>query len=90
MAGLALCVSDLPEMARLVRRHDIGILVPGYNVDAIARALNSLTPERVEYYRSQSRAAARELCWEPEADRLLAAYAATTVNGDVQGVIVST
>ena len=28
MAGLALCVSDLPEMARLVRQYDMGVLVP--------------------------------------------------------------
>ena len=25
MAGLALCVTDLPEMARLIRRHMLGV-----------------------------------------------------------------
>ena len=28
MAGLALCVSDLPEMGRLVRQHAIGVTIP--------------------------------------------------------------
>jgi len=76
MAGLALCVSDLPEMARLVRRHDLGVLVPRFHREAIAESLTSLDPESVRRHRRNAREAARELCWERESHRMLALYEA--------------
>jgi len=66
MAGLALCVSDLPELARIVRQYDLGLLVSGVRPDAIAAAVNSLSREKIDEYKQRSLAAARELCWERE------------------------
>jgi len=74
MAGLALCVSALPEMARIVRAHDLGVLVPSTDPAQIAAAINSLSRERIEACKRQSLEVAKELCWERESERMLRAY----------------
>ncbi len=76
MAGLALCVSDLPEMARLAREYELGVLIPTVEPAAIAAAINGLDRERIDAYKRNALAAARELCWEREFKRLVSAYAA--------------
>ena len=73
-AGLALCVSDLPEMARLMKQHDLGVLVPETTPDGIAAALNSLDPETVDRFKRNSLAAARVLDWDREREIMLALY----------------
>jgi len=74
MAGLALCVSDLPEMARLVRQYDLGVLVADCSEQTIADAINSFDRERIDAYKQRSVAAARELNWEAERRHLLSLY----------------
>ena len=74
MAGLALCVSDLPEMAGLVRRHDLGVLIASIEPAAIAVAVNGLDRDRIDAFKRNSLRAARELCWEKEAERMIEAY----------------
>jgi glycosyltransferase involved in cell wall biosynthesis len=76
MAGLALCVSDLPEMARLVRQYALGITIQAAEPPAIAQAINRLDRTAIDRYKRQSLTAARELCWERESGRLVAAYEA--------------
>jgi glycosyltransferase involved in cell wall biosynthesis len=73
-AGLALCVSDVPEMARLVREHDLGLLVPEATPDAIALAVNSLEAEDVDRYKQRSLEAAKTLNWDTERKVMLALY----------------
>ena len=72
MAGLALCVSNLPEMALLLKRHDLGLLVPDLSPAAIATQLNSLDRNRIDCYKRNALAAARQLNWEKESEKLLA------------------
>lgn len=72
MAGLALCVSNLPEMAYLVQRHDLGLLVPDLSPAAIATQLNSLDRNMIDRYKRNALAAARQLNWEKESEKLLA------------------
>jgi glycosyltransferase involved in cell wall biosynthesis len=74
MAGLALCVSDLPEMARLVRQHDMGVTMPGLAPAEIAAAVNSLDQSAIDRYRTNALAASRKFCWEEESARLIEAY----------------
>ena len=74
MAGLALCTTDLPEMAGVIRKYDLGVTIARVEPDAIAAAVNSLTPDRIDHYKRNSLAAARELCWERESQRLVGAY----------------
>lgn len=75
-ARLALCVADLPEMARLTKRHDLGALVPGVTPEAIAAAINGFTREKIDAHKQASMRAARALSWEEEAAVMLRAYGA--------------
>jgi glycosyltransferase involved in cell wall biosynthesis len=74
MAGLALCVVDLPEMAKLTRRYDLGRLIPEHSPQAIADTINSFTRQEIDRCKRASIAAAADLNWEQEKLRLLAAY----------------
>ncbi len=74
MAGLALVVSDLPEMARVVRQYELGTLVPDCGEESIARAINSLNRESIDKMKRRSLAAAKELNWEEEEEKMLALY----------------
>jgi glycosyltransferase involved in cell wall biosynthesis len=74
MAGLALCLTDLPEMARLVREYRLGVTFRDVDQQAIATAINALEPASIDRYKRNALEAARELCWEHEAQRLVGAY----------------
>jgi glycosyltransferase involved in cell wall biosynthesis len=74
MGGLAACVTELPEMARLVRQYDIGVTIPKVESSAIAETINRLTAGDIDRYKRNALAAASELCWERESERLLASY----------------
>jgi glycosyltransferase involved in cell wall biosynthesis len=75
MAGLAICVTELPEMARLLRQHHLGVTIPQLDPGAIAKTINSLDPESIDRYKRNALIAAQQLCWERERELLLAAYA---------------
>lgn len=74
MAGLALCVSDLPEMARLVRQYGFGRLVPRYDEQAIADVINSFDRVSIDEMKQRSLAAAEELNWDVEKRQMLNLY----------------
>jgi glycosyltransferase involved in cell wall biosynthesis len=76
MAGLALCLTDLPEMARLVREYELGVTFGSVEPGAIAEAINALDAASIDRYKCNALAAARELCWERESERLVRAYEA--------------
>jgi glycosyltransferase involved in cell wall biosynthesis len=75
MAGLALCVSDLPEMARLLRRYDLGHTIPAVTPAAIAAAINAFDAAAIDRCKRNSLAAARTLNWEQEAVALTGSLA---------------
>ena len=74
MAGLALVVSDLPEMARLVRQYELGALVPECDEESIARVINSLDRGRINEMKRHSLAAAKELNWDAEKESMMSLY----------------
>jgi glycosyltransferase involved in cell wall biosynthesis len=74
MAGLALCLTDLPEMSRLVRQYELGVTFRTVDPKAIAAAINGLEAESIDRYKRNALMAARELCWERESERLVGAY----------------
>ena len=74
MAGLAVCVSDLPEMAAVVHGHDLGVLVKEMQPEKIAVAINSMDREHVDHFKRNAVKAAAELNWEAESPQLIAAY----------------
>lgn len=73
MAGLAHCVSDLPEMTALLRQHDLGRSIPDVTPQAIAAAVNGLDRASIDVHKRHALEAAKALNWEAEADRLFAA-----------------
>lgn len=75
MAGLALCVSDLPEMTALLRQHELGWLIPDVTPQAIADAVNGFDRAAIEACKQRALEAAKVLNWEAEADRLFTAIA---------------
>jgi glycosyltransferase involved in cell wall biosynthesis len=76
MAGLALCLTDLPEMSRVAREYGLGVTFHSVEPEAIAAAINALDPTSIDRYKRNALAAARELCWERESERLVSAYTA--------------
>jgi glycosyltransferase involved in cell wall biosynthesis len=74
-AGLPVLGSDLPAISALVNEHRIGLLAePGEVEDVAAKLAEMLEPERNSAFRDAARAAAEELHWDREAERLADEY----------------
>jgi glycosyltransferase involved in cell wall biosynthesis len=74
-AGLPVVAADLPEAARLVRKHGIGWCADPANPASVAAALNAaLAQQDDEALSERLRRAAAELSWEREQRRLLHVY----------------
>lgn len=71
MAGLALCVSDLPEMRRLTEHYRLGELISEVTPAAIAASVNALDINRIDAFKANALAASKELCWEHESKRFI-------------------
>jgi hypothetical protein len=70
-ARLAVAIGPSPEMARLVCAHDLGVVAEDFTPAALARALQTLTPEKIAHYKQNAHRAAAILCWEHESEILL-------------------
>ena len=66
MAGLALCVSDLPEMRNLIEQYGMGTLIQSVEKGAIADAINALTAQDIDRLKKRALEAAKQLSWETE------------------------
>ncbi|CAN0618962.1 Glycosyltransferase family 4 protein [Burkholderia multivorans] len=80
MAGLALCVSDLPEMTRLCRQYRHGVVFQGLERETIAAMVNGLTRDEIDRMKRAAIAAAPELCWGNESARMLELYNGVLAN----------
>ena len=63
-ARLAIAIGPTEEMTNLVRTYDTGVVSDDFDPKNLASYLNSLTIEKVEYYKQQSHKAAKELSAE--------------------------
>lgn len=63
-ARLAVVIGPSPEMERVVRKYDLGVVSDGFDAESVARLLASLTPEDVAAMKQASHRAARELSAE--------------------------
>lgn len=61
-ARLALAIWPSPEMARITKHFQCGIVAEDFSIVSMARKLNSLTHEGVAQYKKNTDDAARELC----------------------------
>lgn len=82
MAGLALCVSDLPEMTALLRQHGLGRSIPDVSPQAIAAAINGFTRAEIDSCKQHSLEAAKLLNWETESKRLFTAIERAVLQDD--------
>lgn len=75
-AGLPVVVSDLPEMANLVRRHGVGECFPEGDSHALAQTLDRIlaSPSLLEKYRQAAQDASQILTWQVEKQSLLGLY----------------
>ncbi|MCB1562585.1 MAG: glycosyltransferase [Alphaproteobacteria bacterium] len=84
-AGLALCVSDLPEMAKITKDYDLGVLVNGYSAEEVAAQMNVLNRKDIDRYKLNALKAAQSLCWEQEAPVMVEAYNRVLLEGVSSG-----
>lgn len=75
MGGLALILSDLTEMRRIIETYRTGVLLNSLTPEAIAATLNAITREEINAYKRASLEAAKELHWDRDAERTMDAYA---------------
>lgn len=72
-ARLCLAVWPLPEMATLVRRHDLGIVSRESDLASMASALNGLTSDDISRYKRQVHDAAMRLSAEENQETMIGA-----------------
>lgn len=77
MAGLAICASNLPEIAKFVKMWDNGLLFNPKDPKSIARAINLIVRNReiLLKMKKNSLKAAKEYNWENQAKKLNQLYA---------------
>jgi hypothetical protein len=74
MAGLSLCMSELPEMARLIRQHDMGVTIAETTPKGIAAALNAFDIDAIDRCKRNALEAARLLSWDEVGKHLVDQY----------------
>lgn len=76
IAGLPVVATDLPEIRRIVRAYDIGLLVRDRDDAALSAALNQLSsdPQLRKVLAQKASQAAAQLNWEQQEDQLLNLY----------------
>ena len=70
-ARLAIAIGPSPEMARMVKEHDLGIVSEDFSPKTFARSLSSLGRETINYHKLQSHKAARMMSAERNREILL-------------------
>ena len=77
MAGLPVVASDFPEIRRIVRQHELGLLFDPAVPGALAAAISALVKDQAarEKFARNARQSAAALSWEEQEDKLLDFYA---------------
>lgn len=70
-SGLAVAIGPSPEMVRLAREYDFGVIAENFTPASMARALRELTPARLRQLKLNARKAAAVLNWDAESARLV-------------------
>jgi glycosyltransferase involved in cell wall biosynthesis len=88
MAGLAIAVSNLPVLEKIVRDHDLGVVFDPADPRHIAAQLNALVenPMRLRVCRENSTRAGRErFHWDYEGGKLINLYRTLAAGHDGSG-----
>jgi glycosyltransferase involved in cell wall biosynthesis len=66
---LAICVAPSPEMARIVKEFDLGVVAEDFTPQAMAQALGNLSSEKITHFKAQSAKHAYELSAEKNREK---------------------
>ncbi len=69
-ANLMIITTPLPDIAELVTKYNLGIVLPSFSPTDLAICLRNLTPDKVTEYKKSVAAAAKVLCFENELGKL--------------------
>jgi hypothetical protein len=69
-ARLMVAIGPSPDMARVVEAHGCGVVAPRFEIPTMVETLRRLTSAEVERAKHRAHAAAAELCFEREAEKL--------------------
>ena len=70
-ARLAIAIGPSKEMARLLRKHDLGVVAEDFSAEAMAKAISSLSVKDIRGYKENSDDAAKALSYDAQAPLLL-------------------
>ncbi|TDA95497.1 glycosyltransferase [Halomonas marinisediminis] len=86
IAGLPVVASQLPEISKVVRHHDLGLLVPPGDTEALADAIRTLVQDAGmrKHYQANAEKAAQSLNWETQEASLLELYHRVLGNEAIQ------
>lgn len=76
MAGTPQLASDLPEVARIIRKYNTGMFIEKHDPAHIAECLMFMlsNPKKLRQWEANCLQAAKELCWENEKPKLIDIY----------------
>jgi len=63
-ARLAIAIGPTDEMTKMVKSYNLGVVSENFEPESPAKELNSLTADKIDFYKNQSDKAARELSAE--------------------------
>jgi len=63
-ARLAIAIGPSPEMSNYIKKYNLGIVSDNFEPKSLAKEINKLTKEKIEYYKNQSNKYAYELSQE--------------------------
>jgi len=70
-ARLVVAIGPSPDMAEIVHEYECGVVSEEFSIESMANILNSLTPEKIMFYKSNSHIAANNLNFETESKKLM-------------------
>ncbi|WP_334092967.1 hypothetical protein [Helicobacter typhlonius] len=70
-ARLAIAISPNPEMARLTKQYNLGIISKDFSAKEMAQSLNALTKEQILQYKENANQTAKILNAEKEGEKVL-------------------
>lgn len=70
-ARLAIAIAPSPEMAKVVKQYDCGVVSEDFSPQSLAQSLMQLDIDKINYYKQRSHEAAYELSAEKNKEKLL-------------------
>jgi len=70
-ARLAIAIGPSPEMARIIREYDLGVISEDFSPETFARSLSTLDAEKINYYKLRAHRIARMMSAERNKEILL-------------------